>query len=209
ADRRRQVGQEICRYISPSSLPRREILYLTHSRDKKMNNFAEEFLGMVSSYVSPLDVNFFRSKMDISSTENEKDVTVSPCDVGERVCDQRLESVVDESFLMYMAVLEEFGVMIPFTDFETDVLKFLNVAPSQICHNIWAFIRGFEILYKALSLEPYVGVFFHFYGTKHVIKGTWVSISAHPGKKNSLPMLLTLRKTGGIPLLGCRGHLSA
>jgi len=36
----------------------------------------------------------------------------------------------DESFLMDMAVLEEFGVKIPFTPFEMDVLKFLNVAPS-------------------------------------------------------------------------------
>jgi len=80
--------------------------------------------------VSLLDVNFFRSKRDISSTENEKDVIVSPYDVGERVCDQHLEGIVDESFLMYMAVLEEFGVMIPFTAFEMDVLKFLNLALS-------------------------------------------------------------------------------
>jgi hypothetical protein len=63
-------------------------------------------------------------------------------------------------------------VKIPFTSFEMDVLKFLNVAPSQIRPNSWAFIRGFEILCKALSLEPSVGVFFHFYGTKDVNKGT-------------------------------------
>jgi len=70
--------------------------------------------------------------MDISATNNEKDVRVPPCDEGERVCDQRLEGTVDESFLMYMVVLEEFGVMIPFTAFEMDVLKFLNAAPFQI-----------------------------------------------------------------------------
>jgi hypothetical protein len=110
-------------------------------------------------------------------------VVVTPCHEGEIVCHQRLEGVVDESFMMYMEVLEEYGVKISFTTFEMDVLKFLNVAPSQIRRNSWAFIRGFEILCKALSLEHSVGFFFHFYGTKDVNKGSWISISAHPGKK--------------------------
>jgi len=47
---------------------------------------------------------------------------------------------------MYMAVLEEFRVMIPFTEFQ-------------------------------------LASFFHFYGTKDVNKGTWISISAHAGKR--------------------------
>ena len=69
---------------------------------------------------------------------------------------------------------------IPFTDFEMGVLKLLNVALSQIRPNSWAFICGFKILCQAMGLEPSVGVFFHFYGTKDVNKGTWISISAHP-----------------------------
>lgn len=84
---------------------------------------------------------------------------------------------------MYVVVLEEFGVKVPFTRFEMDVLKFLNVAPSQIQPNSWAFIKCFEILCEALGVESSVGVFFHFYGTKGVDKLSCVSISAHPGKK--------------------------
>jgi len=84
---------------------------------------------------------------------------------------------------IYIGVLEEFRVKIPFTPFEMDVLKFFNVAPSQIQLNSWTFIRGFEIVCEALELEPSVGVFFYFYGTKGVNKMSWVSISAHPGKK--------------------------
>jgi len=91
--------------------------------------------------------------------------------------------VKDEMYHMYIGVLEEFRVKIPFTPFEMDVLKFFNVAPSQIQLNSWAFIRGFEIVCEALELEPSVGVFFYFYGTKGVNKMSWVSISAHPGKK--------------------------
>ncbi|RHN66645.1 putative transposase (putative), gypsy type [Medicago truncatula] len=54
---------------------------------------------------------------------------------------------------MYVVVLEEFGVKVPFTRFEMDVLKFLNVAPSQIQPNSWAFIKCFEILCEALGVE--------------------------------------------------------
>jgi len=101
---------------------------------------------------------------------------------------------LDESFLMYMAVLEEFGVKIPFTPFEMDVLKFLNVAHTQIRPNSWAFIRGFEILCKSLGLKPSVGVFFHFYGTKDVNKGTWIFISAHAGKRLFPPYASNFKK---------------
>jgi len=83
---------------------------------------------------------------------------------------------------MYGAVLEEFGVRIPFTLFQMDVLRFPNVAPTQIWPNSWAFIRAFEILCEALDMVPSAGTFFHFYGTKGVDKGSWVSISAHAGK---------------------------
>jgi hypothetical protein len=75
-----------------------------------------------------------------------------------------------------------------------DVLKFLNVAPSHIHPNSWAFIRGFEILCKSLTLEPSVGVFYHFYGTKDVNKGTWISICAHAGKRLFPPYALNFKK---------------
>ncbi|KEH41494.1 hypothetical protein MTR_1g051540 [Medicago truncatula] len=59
---------------------------------------------------------------------------------------------------------------IPFTMFEMDVLRLLNVAPTQIHLNSWAFIRGFEILCDALDMIPSPGVFFHFTERKGWIK---------------------------------------
>jgi hypothetical protein len=134
---------------------------------------------------------------------------VLPCSVDERVCDQKPRGAQDESFLMYMRVLEEFGVTVPFTEFEIGVLKFLNVAPSHIRPSSWAFIRGLEILCKALDLEPSVGAFLHFYGTKDVNKGTWITISTHHGKNLFLLMLRTSRRNSGILLLGYRELLDA
>jgi len=136
-------------------------------------------------------------------------VVVLSCDLDERVRDQEMAGALDKSFLMYIAVLEEFGVKILFTAFEMDILKFLNVAPSQILPNSWAFIRGFEILCSALSLKPSVEVFFHLYGTKDVNKGTWISISAHPGKRLFPPHASTLRKNGEIRLQGYKGGRSS
>jgi len=97
---------------------------------------------------------------------------------------------------MYGAISEEFGVKIPFTRFEMDVLRFLNVAPTQIRTNNWAFTRGFEILCKALELIPSAGAFFHLYGSKGVGKGTWVSLIAHAGKQLFPLLLQILRRTG-------------
>lgn len=152
-------------------------------RSSGMGRFADEVREEGSFYTKVSVVECFRSKLNISSTRHEEDVVVLSCDTDECVCDQEMAGELDESFIMYMAVLEEFGVKIPLTPFEMDVLKYLNVVPSQIRPNSWAFIRGFEIVCKAFNLKPSVGVFFHFYGTKDVNKGTWISISAHAGKR--------------------------
>lgn len=148
-----------------------------------MGRFAEEVLVESSFYTEVAVIDCLRSKLKISSTGHEEDVVVLSCDEGERVCDQEMAGELDQSYMMYMVVLEEFGVKIPLTPFEMDVLKYLNVAPSQIHPNSWAFIRGFEIVCKAFDLEPSVAVFFHFYGTKDINKGTWIAVSAHAGKR--------------------------
>lgn len=73
---------------------------------------------------------------------------------------------------MYLCVVEDLGVTVPFTSFETDVLKSLNIAPSQLQPNNWAFLRGFHILCEGLGFEPSLGIFLSFYGTNGVDKGS-------------------------------------
>ncbi|KEH25779.1 hypothetical protein MTR_6g034305 [Medicago truncatula] len=142
---------------------------------------------------SKAKVNFLRSKLSVSSTTREEDIVLAPCPPDENVCSMRPKGA-KEIFHMYGAVLEEFGVRIPFTLFEMDVLNLLNVAPTQIHPNSWAFIRGFEILCDSLDMVPTAGVFFHFYGTKGVDKGSWVPISAHPGKQLFPPFASNFKK---------------
>jgi hypothetical protein len=152
-------------------------------RSTEMASFAEEVRLEESLFVDVSALDSFRSKFDISATGREEDVVLLSCDPDERACDQEMMGEGDESYFVYTAFLEEFGVKIPFTPFEMDVLRLLNVAPTQIRPNSWPFICAFEVLCKSLGLEPAVGVSFHFYGTKDVNKGTWISISAHSGKR--------------------------
>ena len=148
-DLKREFGQEICLF-TPPPLERQEESFLGF--ELEMESFAEEITSVNSLYVEDDLVNFFRSERDISSTGHEEDVEVMCCDEGEHVAIQH--PVDEEVFYMHAAILEDFGVQLPLNAFEADVLKFLHVAPSQIRPNNWAFIRGFEILCKALGLEP-------------------------------------------------------
>lgn len=49
----------------------------------------------------------------------------------------RPRGVKDEYFHFYVEVLEDFNIHLPFTDFEFDLLKTINTAPSQLCPNSW------------------------------------------------------------------------
>lgn len=66
---------------------------------------------------------------------NDKDDILEYCIKGERVCITRPRGVSDEYFNFYSRVIEDFKIRIPFSDFEYDLLKTLNITPSQIHPN--------------------------------------------------------------------------
>ncbi|KEH26424.1 hypothetical protein MTR_6g055980 [Medicago truncatula] len=177
-------------YLTSGSHPGGDVLAISPSKmvrgkgsriaclESDTEGFSDDVQRYESSYNDQAKVNYFRSKISISATKREEDIVLAPCPAGEKVCTMRLRGV-KKIFHMYAAVLEEFGVKFPFTLFEIDVLRLLNVAPTQIHPNSWAFIRGFEIFCDALDMLSSAGVFFHFDGTKGVDTGSWVSISAH------------------------------
>jgi hypothetical protein len=86
-------------------------------RSLEMVPFAEEVLLEESLFVYVSALDSFRSKFNNSATGNEEDVVLLSCDPDERVCDQEMAGEGDESYFVYTAVLEEFGMKIPFTPF--------------------------------------------------------------------------------------------
>jgi hypothetical protein len=72
---------------------------------------------------------------------------------------------------MYASVVEHLNLWLPFTEFELALLNALNVAPTQLHPNGWAFVKAFELVCLGLDLEPRLGVFFHFYHIKSLSPG--------------------------------------
>ncbi|MCI48146.1 hypothetical protein A2U01_0069389, partial [Trifolium medium] len=67
---------------------------------------------------------------------------------------------------MYSVFFDRLGIKLSLTAFECEVLRFLNVVPSQLHPNSWPFVRAFEIACDGLHVEPSLGVFFSFYQVK-------------------------------------------
>jgi len=84
-------------------------------------------------------------------------------------------------FFIYVCVMKDSCVRIPFDDFCTDVLHTLNVAPTQLHPNSWMYVRAFQILCVALDLTPIVPLFLHHYLTQQDKKIGWLSLVSQPG----------------------------
>jgi len=91
--------------------------------------------------------------------------SLHPCTLSDLVFHGRGTSSVD-FFFMYAHVMKDSCVFIPFDAFCLDVLRTLNVAPTQLHMNGWAYIRAFQILCIALAITPTVPLFLHHYLTR-------------------------------------------
>nr|KYP55437.1 hypothetical protein KK1_001649 [Cajanus cajan] len=91
-------------------------------------------------------------------------LSIEPCSSEERV----FFRVPTSSLYIYMyhCVFRDLGVVIPFTPFECEFLRRINVAPSQLHPNSWGFLRAFQILCSVMEMNPSLGTFMHFYQLK-------------------------------------------
>ncbi|KOM26407.1 hypothetical protein LR48_Vigan270s000400 [Vigna angularis] len=62
-----------------------------------------------------------------------------------------------------------------------DVLRILNVAPSQLHPNSWGYVQAFAVLCRALGIRPTVGLFLYFFICRPIAKKGWVSLISEPG----------------------------
>ncbi|RDX67049.1 hypothetical protein CR513_54111, partial [Mucuna pruriens] len=91
-------------------------------------------------------------------TRGPWEVKVLPCRPTEVVC-----AWVGERGAPYFYFCEnifsKLRIRLPFSDFEWSVLRVLNVAPTQLHPNSWAFIRAFKLLCEDMGREPSFSVF--------------------------------------------------
>ncbi|QCD86856.1 hypothetical protein DEO72_LG3g1384 [Vigna unguiculata] len=97
----------------------------------------------------------------------------------DRVCHEQ-ERATEKFFYMYMCHFSQLYVRLPFDDFTMGVLRALNVAPTQLHPNSWAYLQAFRILCKSLYLEPTPYAFLYFYDTRPRRPATWLSLISRP-----------------------------
>lgn len=128
-----------------------------------MESFDQEVMSYDHSSINEVEIAKLRSLKNVSSTRNKDNVILEPCIPGERVCIACPRGVKEEYFHVYTGVLEDFNIHPPFIDFEFDILKTLNVAPSKLHHNSWGFIKAFETVCEAIDIEITIALFFSFF----------------------------------------------
>jgi len=78
---------------------------------------------------------------------------------------------------VYDYLFKEYHITFPLTDFEAGMLNLMNIIPSQLRPNSWAFVKCFELLCDQLGLDPSLNVFTYFYQMKFDKLVGWVSLS--------------------------------
>jgi len=79
-----------------------------------------------------------------------------------------------------MCHFSQLHVRLPLDDFTMGVLRALNVAPTQLHPNIWAYLQAFRILCQSLYLEPSLYAFLYFYDTRPRQPTSWLSLISRP-----------------------------
>jgi len=106
-------------------------------------------------------------------------VSLESVSVVDRVCHGQ-EGATEKFFYMYMCHFSQLHVRLPLDDFTMGVLRALNVAPTQLHPNSWAYLQAFCILCKSLYLEPTPYAFLYFYDTRPRRPATWLSLISRP-----------------------------
>jgi len=96
------------------------------------------------------------------------------------VCHGR-KGVAEEFFYMYMCHFSQLHIRLPFDVFTMGVLWLLNVAPTQLHSNSWAYLQAFRVLFKVLYLQPSPRSFLYFFDTRPRSSTTWLLLISRPG----------------------------
>ncbi|KOM58056.1 hypothetical protein LR48_Vigan11g108900 [Vigna angularis] len=111
-------------------------------------------------------------------------------------------------FYVYATMFKDLKVLLPFTDFQMGVLKTLNLAPTQLHPNGWAFMQAFVAICSGLALKPTLAAFLYFFHVQPHPTKPWVSVRT-VGNKHMLTLYNSSYKDLKITFLkSCRRSLA-
>ncbi|QCD79167.1 hypothetical protein DEO72_LG1g2806 [Vigna unguiculata] len=126
--------------ITKSSLPTRAG-YKWVAEDVRMQHSLFRWSWLLKSWLNCIHVFERGVWRDIVALER---VSAIGC-----VCHGQ-EGASEKFFYMYMCHFLQLYVKLPFDDFTMGVLGLLNVAPTQLHPNSWAYLQAFRVLCRAL-----------------------------------------------------------
>jgi len=97
----------------------------------------------------------------------------------DRVCHGQ-ERATEKFFYMYMCHFSQLHVRLLLDDFTMGVLHALNVAPTQLHPNNWAYMQAFRVLCQSLYMQPSPYAFLYFYDIRLHQSTTWLSLISRP-----------------------------
>ncbi|CAJ2653064.1 unnamed protein product [Trifolium pratense] len=168
-----------CVIISPSSFTGKR---KNPCRDLVVADYTPVTMEVPSKYTNVEMVKSFRKAVKLSDSPPREDLIITePVKEGEFVFFKNDNP--PHYFYLYTGVIQPLSIWLPFTPFEAEILKVLNVAPTQLHPNSWAFIKAYEVMCSGFELEPSIGVFFSFYHIKNLKPQTLVSLSSQPNRR--------------------------
>jgi hypothetical protein len=122
-----------------------------------------DVLSATSIWDSEKKIDDLVSSLTIArDTESADQIVITSCVSWERVCMAAVEGSRPFTYF-YEMLCRTLGVCLPLTAFEMQLLSAVQVAPTQLHLNGWAFIRGFQIMCKHLEVDVSVEKFFYFF----------------------------------------------
>ena len=123
--------------------------------------------------------SWFNCTPVITKGVNRGIVSLERVSAIDRVCHSQ-EGVTEKFFYMYMCHCSQLHVRLPLDDFTMGVPRELNVAPTQLHPNNWAYMQAFRVLCQSLYLQPSPRAFLYFYDTRPRQPTTWLSLVSRP-----------------------------
>ncbi|KOM30532.1 hypothetical protein LR48_Vigan01g008600 [Vigna angularis] len=117
----------------------------------------------------------------VRDVEDSKLIRAGVTLLNERVFHDGRSSSYD-FFFMYVTFFTHLFIRLPFTKFQTAVLREVNVAPTQLHPNSWAVVQAFLAMCLAVGVTPTIPVFFYYFEVRPSRSGGWVSFTSVRGR---------------------------
>lgn len=137
--------------------------YLTENKEIMVSPYvvSKQAKDTKSYYTIEEKILSFLSKMDISFSEDEELIILEACSPSQRVTMVVLFYSPSPYLHLYLPLIKDMVVIFPFSPFEVEVLRVINIAPYQLVFNSQGFVRAFEMVYEGLEVSPTVlGILF-------------------------------------------------